>query len=140
VKAMHRLSASDRNLSQEAFLTAQLAQSSKAAASVSQMSARSAKDEGKLGPLIRERQDLVAEWQALDQAHTLAMARTADKRDAKFEADNVARLKAIDARVSEIDNALAKDFPEYAAPTSTQPLDIPAVQAQLRADEALAGC
>ena len=101
------------------------------------MSARSAKEDAKLGPLIRERQDLVAEWQALDQAHTLAMVRTADKRDAKSEADNAARLKAIDARVSEIDKALAKDFPEYAAFTSTQPLDIPTVQTQLRADEAL---
>jgi hypothetical protein len=44
---------------------------------------------------------------------------------------------AIDARISEIDKALAKDFPDHAALAAPEPLSIPSVQAQLGADEAL---
>ncbi len=49
----------------------------------------------------------------------------------------MARLAAIDARIAEIDKRLAKDFPDYAALVSPEPLSVEEVQAQLRADEAL---
>jgi CHAT domain-containing protein len=47
------------------------------------------------------------------------------------------RIAAIDARIIEIDKMLSKEFPDYAAMTSPEPLSIIDVQAQLRADEVL---
>ena len=47
------------------------------------------------------------------------------------------RLAAIDAQLADIDATLKKDFPEYAALASPEPLSIEDVQAQLRDDEAL---
>ena len=46
-------------------------------------------------------------------------------------------LRAIDARIGEIDRRLAADFPDYAALARPQPLGVEQVQAELRADEAL---
>src|SRR5262249_21521930 len=51
----------------EMFETAQWAQASDAASSLTQMAARSATGDTTLGKLVRERQDLVAEWQAKDK-------------------------------------------------------------------------
>ena len=47
------------------------------------------------------------------------------------------RIAKIDVRITEIDKTLARDFPEYAALASPEPLGIADVQAQLHADEAL---
>ena len=66
-----------------------------------------------------------------------ALAQAPDKRDTKAEAENNARLAAIDARIAEIDKELAAKFPDYAALASPAPLTVEDVQAQLRPDEAL---
>ena len=89
------------------------------------------------GSLVRERQDLVAEWQRRDGAQAAAVAKPPDKRDRAAEAANVARLAAIDGRIGAIDRRLKSDFPDYAALATPQPLSIEEVQAQLSADEAL---
>jgi hypothetical protein len=49
------------------FQKAQWAQASEAASSLTQMAARSATGNTALAPLVRERQDLVAEWQVKDK-------------------------------------------------------------------------
>src|SRR5262249_22093294 len=59
------------------------------------------------------------------------------KRNAKAEAENAARLTAIDRRIVEIDGKLKDKFPDYAALTSPAPLTVQEVQASLRRDEAL---
>ena len=64
-------------------------------------------------------------------------AKPSDKRDAQAEAENRARLAAIDARIAEIDKRLTTEFPDYAALASPSPLSVKEVQAQLRANEAL---
>jgi CHAT domain-containing protein/tetratricopeptide (TPR) repeat protein len=140
VKAASRLASehpNDTNLQREMFLTAQWAQSSEAAESLSQMAARGAKGDARLAALIRERQDLVLEWQRRDQVRSYAVAQAPDKRNREAEAENVARLSAIDARIAIIDKELAENFPDYAALASPAPLPVEAVQAQLGADEAL---
>jgi CHAT domain-containing protein/tetratricopeptide (TPR) repeat protein len=140
VKAVDRLASrqrNDANFQREMFQTAQWAQSSEAASSLAQMSARAATGDLKLATLVRERQDLVTEWQKRDDIRTAAVARPPDQRDAQVEAENVARLGAIDSRIADIDKRLAADFPDYAALASPAPLSVEDVQAQLGGNEAL---
>jgi CHAT domain-containing protein len=121
----------------EAFVRAQWAQGSAAATSLAQMAARSAKGDPELSQAVRERQDLVGQWQLLDAARVAAIAQPLDKRDPKGEAATAARLAAIDKRLGEIDARFAKDFPDYAALASAQPASAADVQSSLRDDEAL---
>ena len=84
-------------------------------ASLAQMAARGAKGDPQLAALARERQDLVAEWQKRDALRNAALGQESAKRNAQAEAENDARLAAIDARIKEIDKELAAKFPDYAA-------------------------
>jgi CHAT domain-containing protein/tetratricopeptide (TPR) repeat protein len=140
VKASHRLASKqddDTALAREMFQTAQWAQSSEAAESLTQMAARGAKGDPKLAAFVRERQDLVAEWQGRDQQRSVAVAQAPEQRNRKAESENVERLSVIDARIATIDKELVAKFPEYAALASPAPLSVEEIQAQLSADEAL---
>jgi CHAT domain-containing protein/tetratricopeptide (TPR) repeat protein len=140
VKVRHRLALErhdEMRSLRDMFQTAQWAQSSEAAASLAQMAARGVKGDPKLAALVRERQDLVAEWQRRDQLRSTAVAQAPNKRNLQAEAENVARLAAIDARITIIDKELAAEFPDYAALVSPVPLSVEDVQAQLAPDEAL---
>jgi tetratricopeptide (TPR) repeat protein len=141
VKAVYRLAsqgpAADAGLASEMFQTAQWAAVSEAAASLSQMAARQAKGGGALAGLVRERQDLVGEWQTRDKLLTTARSQRADKRNAGAETALADRLSAIDARMAEIDRTLIRDFPDYATLASPQPLAVAEVQALLSGDEAV---
>jgi len=141
VKVVYRLApegrAPDAKPAREMFQTAQWAQNSEAAASLAQMAARGATGDLKLAALARERQDLVAEWQKRDGLRNSWLGKPSDKRDAKAEAENSARLAAIDTRIAEIDKELVAKFPDYAALASPAPLAVEEVQAQLRPNEAL---
>ena len=141
IKAAHRSVLEGRGaeatLAREMFEMAQWAQGSEAAASLAQMAARGAKGDAALAGLVRERQDLVGEWQKRDAARTAAVSQSPDRRDRAGEAANVARLAAIDARIIDIDKTLKDKFPDYAALVSPAPLPVAEVQASLRSDEAL---
>jgi CHAT domain-containing protein/tetratricopeptide (TPR) repeat protein len=140
VKTVNRLARKEREatgLLREMFQAAQWAQSSEAAESLAQMAARGAKGDPQLAAFVRERQDLVAEWQRRDQVRSAAVAEAPDKRNREAEAENIGRLAAIDARIAIIDKELAANFPDYTALASPAPLSIEEVQAQLAADEAL---
>jgi CHAT domain-containing protein/tetratricopeptide (TPR) repeat protein len=141
VKAGHRLAAQDRGqqavLAAEMFQTAQWALGSEAAGSLAQMAARGTKGDTKLAVLVRERQDLVEEWQKRDGARTGAVSQSLDARDKAAETANLARLAAIDARIAGIDEQLARQFPDYSALAKATPLTIGEVQAQLGGNEAL---
>jgi CHAT domain-containing protein/Tfp pilus assembly protein PilF len=141
VKAASRLASQQANREPELagamFEAAQWALSSKAADSLTQMAARQAKGDGALAGIVRERQDLVGEWQARDKLLVAAIAQSPDQRNAISEQTLRDRIAKIDVRIAEIDKTLAKDFPEYAALASPEPLGIADVQAQLHANEAL---
>jgi CHAT domain-containing protein/tetratricopeptide (TPR) repeat protein len=139
VKAVHQLegSAEAASLAGEAFQIAQWASDSEAAQSLAKMAVRAAAGDHGLSLLVRERQDLVGEWQTRDQVRSAAVSRAPDKRNRATEAVNVDRLSAIDARIVDIDKQVAKNFRDYSALTRPQPLSIDQVQAELRADEAL---
>jgi CHAT domain-containing protein/tetratricopeptide (TPR) repeat protein len=139
VKMSHRLAAPNPTaaVAGEMFETAQWAQASEAAASLAQMAARSARDSPELAGLVRERQDLVSEWQVKDKLLVAAKSNEPAKRSADAEKVLTDRLGAIDARLTEISQRLAKDFPDYASLANPAPAPVAEVQAQLAADEAL---
>jgi tetratricopeptide (TPR) repeat protein/CHAT domain-containing protein len=141
IKAAHRLAgASNANaseLAREMFRTAQWGLGTEASASLAQMAARQAKGDGTLAHLVRERQDLVGEWQAKDKLLVAARAEAPAHRNVGTEAELNQRLAAIDTRIADIDRALAKDFSEYTALAAPEPLSVVEAQAHLQADEAL---
>jgi CHAT domain-containing protein len=141
IKAARRLAESEpaqaTELAREMFTIAQWAQSSEAAKSLSQMAVRQAKGDGALAGLVRERQDLLAEWQAKDHTLVAARAQRPELRDANAEALLSVRLAGIDARISEIDKQLARKFPEFSSLAAPEPLDIAEVQKLLGKNEAL---
>jgi tetratricopeptide (TPR) repeat protein/CHAT domain-containing protein len=141
IKMTHRLPTQDRTRlegqARAMFETAQWPQSSEAAASLAQMSARSAKGSPELSPLVRERQDLIAEWQAKDRVFIAAKSEPPAKRNATAEKVLSNRLTVIDTRLAAINGRLAKEFPDYAALASPAPVPVTEVQAQLGANEAL---
>jgi tetratricopeptide (TPR) repeat protein/CHAT domain-containing protein len=142
VKALHRLAANypeqANNITREAFLTAQWAASSTAAASaIEQMALRGSRADLGLSKLVRERQDLVWEWQARDKVLIAAHGESTARRNTETEDSLSARLAVIESRIVEIDKILVKDFPDYAALASPTPLTVAQVQNQLRPDEAL---
>jgi CHAT domain-containing protein len=146
VKVGYRLTSAERkaeaagwsvDLPAKMFVMAQWVQGSAASSSLAQMAARGAVGNADLAVIVRERQDLVAEWQRLDAAHTVAVSRPPDKRDRAAEAASSARRTAIDARLTIIDQRLKAEFPDYAALARPEPLSVAQVQADLKPDEAL---
>ncbi len=140
VKTVYRLaskSRSDAAIRREMFQTAQWVLSSEAAQSLAHMAARGAAANPRLAAVVRERQDLVAEWQKREVLRNAALGQESTRRNFRAEAENAARLAAIDARVVEINKRLAAEFPDYAALASPAPMSVKEVQVQLGADEAL---
>ena len=141
VQTTHRLAATGGSphatLAAEMFETAQWAQGSEAAASLAQMAARSARGSPQLAGLVRERQDLVGEWQAKDKLLIATKSEPPERRKANAEKALSDRLAAIDGRLAEIDRRLAQEFPDYAALASPAPVSVADVQAQLGANESL---
>jgi len=134
-KAVHRGASGE--VARELFGIAQWAQGSEAAESLAQMAARSAKGDTALAGLVRERQDLLAEWQKLDVLRNAWLALPPEKRMARVEERTRGRLATIDARIAAIDGELAEKFPGYAAMASPAPLPAAEAQAALGANEAL---
>lgn len=141
LKVLHRLAANpsvDRDrLEAEMFAVAQLVRGSQAAVSLGQMAARLAKGDGALAEVVRERQDLVNEWQARDKLLTAAVGKSMELRSAASETLLRQRLGAIDRRIVEIDASLTSNFPEYVRFLNPEPLTFAQVQALLRGDEAM---
>lgn len=141
VKAVYRMAETQRTRAEtwadEMLAIAQWAQASQAATSLARMAARQAAGSGELARMVRERQDLVGEWQARDRLLVAAASQPTEQRNATFEAEQRSRLALIDVRLADIDRALAKDFPDYAALAAPEPLRVADVQAALNPDEAL---
>ena len=141
VKAAHRLAGAGKvdasELAGEMFRTAQWGLDTEASASLAQMAARQAKGDNALARFVRERQDLIGEWQARDKLLIAARAEAPARRNARTEAELNQRLIGIDTRIAEIDRALAKDFPDYTALAAPEPLSVAEAQGHLGADEAL---
>jgi CHAT domain-containing protein/Tfp pilus assembly protein PilF len=112
-------------------------QPSATSVSLAQMSARRIKGDGPLAGLVRERQDLAIEWQARNRQMFERLIKVTAASASKDHLADRTRLAEIDRRIGELDRAIARDFPEYAALTNPQPLDLGQVHALLRDNEAL---
>jgi CHAT domain-containing protein/tetratricopeptide (TPR) repeat protein len=121
----------------EIFETAQWALTSEAAGSLAQMAARSAVGSPELADLVRERQDLISEWQGKDKLLIAARGEPPGRRNAAAEKALSDRLADIDIRLAAISDRFAGEFPDYAALSSPKPISVADVQASLRNDEAL---
>ena len=75
------------------------------------MAARQAKGDSALARLVRERQDLIGEWQTRDKILTAARSQSPDKRNLKPRRRTSVRLAAIDARIANIDTTLKDRIP-----------------------------
>ena len=124
-------------LAAEMFEVARWAQGSEAATSLAQMAARSAKGLPQLAGVVRERQDLVSEWQTKDKQLIAAKSEPPARRKANAEKALAERLAAIDTRLAEIARRLAQDFPDHAALANPSPVSLAEVRTQLGSDEAL---
>jgi tetratricopeptide (TPR) repeat protein/CHAT domain-containing protein len=141
VKIAHQLAKIDTAqplpLMYDVFETAQWAQNSEAALSLAQMAVRQGIGGSAAAQLVRERQDLVGEWRALDKVLLAARSTPPDKRNATSEASLSTRLSGIDGRIAEIDKRMATEFPEYSVLLRPEPLTIKEAQQYLSANEAL---
>lgn len=124
-------------IARDSFRSAQLTQSSSAAAALAGMASRFAAGDDKLAARVRERQELVVQWEKLDAAIVEALTRPKETRDPAEEAKLRTDLDAATKRLQAVDAALAHDFPSYAELSNPQPLDVAATQALLAPDEAL---
>ncbi|MBO0766292.1 MAG: tetratricopeptide repeat protein, partial [Hyphomicrobiaceae bacterium] len=142
VKMTHRLTARDRwpagrTPASDTFETAQWSLASDAAASLAQMSARSATGSPELADLVRQRQDLIGAWHVQEKMLIATKGAEPGKRNAPAEKALADSLAGIDARLAAIDKRLLNEFPDYAALSRPTPASIAEVQAQLGATEAL---
>ena len=121
----------------EAFTTAQWASGSEAAAALQQIGARFAAGNDALAALVRENQDLVASRQ--DRDRKLVAAVSAAPTD--DSAATIARLRSdvdgLTTRLAAVAARLEKEFPDYAALASPNPLPAEDVQKLLGGGEAL---
>jgi CHAT domain-containing protein/Tfp pilus assembly protein PilF len=121
----------------EAFEVVQLAAANRTAATVARMAARFGAGDGALAALVRERQDMVERWNALDKRLLKAMARAREERDEQAEADLRTELAVTGRAIRQLDRELAESFPDYAELVSMQPLSLADATGFLGADEAL---
>src|SRR5262249_25625366 len=100
---------------EEAFVLGQWSQASQASAALVQAAVRQARGGDALAGLVRERQDLAAEWQATDKQLITARSQAASLRDNAKERAAQGRMTEIDSRLRTIDARLTVEFPEYTA-------------------------
>jgi CHAT domain-containing protein len=101
------------------------------------MAARFAKGDGALAALMRQRQDLVADYRQLDKSLVLASSKPPAERKAADEAALRSKIDAAGKQIDAIDLQLKQRFPEYAAIANPEPLTIAETQKHLSGDEAL---
>ncbi|GAB6051221.1 CHAT domain-containing protein [Magnetospira thiophila] len=124
-------------LTAESFEVAQLASASSTGAAITGVGARFAASDDALARSIRQRQDEADLWQRLDDQIVDALGKPADKRNMKTEAKLRAEKEAVIKRISALDKVLARDFPDYFALTSPEPLPLAEAQQLLAPDEAM---
>lgn len=141
VKTYERLALAEparrADMAEKAFLVAQRVIDSRASAALSQLGARNAAGSDDLAALVRERQDLVEDWQRRDRRLTAQRAALSPDKLGDDLAALEAALADVDRRIRAIDARLASAFPDYAALRRPAPVGFAAVRAALAADEVL---
>lgn len=123
-------------LRSEAFVAAQYAQISSAAAAVDKVTARFSAGDNALAQLEQERDEKLAELQAIDRQFT-ALIERGDQVSEEQRRALAERRRAIREDVTAIEDRINTDFPQYFELTRPKPLAIAQAQALLNEDEAM---
>ncbi|OYW51677.1 MAG: hypothetical protein B7Z29_21400 [Hyphomicrobium sp. 12-62-95] len=122
---------------EEMFVIAQWAMISKVAASMSQMAVRRAVAQSELSSLVRNRQDLFAEWQRLDLSRIAMMAEPRSEQNTVERVRNLERLADLKTRIGDIDGRLTREFPDFSSLARPEPITIRDVQKLLPVNDVL---
>jgi CHAT domain-containing protein len=136
-RAARQDGAERQGLADETFHAAQLAEASSTEQALSAMAVRFSTADAALAKLIRDRDDAQLERERAEASLTNVLGAAASGRDPARETAVRNDLAAADARLSEIDGALARDFPRYAEIANPLPLAIAEAQKLLGPKEAL---
>lgn len=119
-----------------AFMAAQWLSQGDAATALARTSARFSAGTSELAGLVRQQQDLAAEWGKLNAAITATLADPRARNSAQMKAARD-RLTALDERLTDIAGQITGRFPDYATLADPQPVDLADIQKVLHPDEAL---
>jgi CHAT domain-containing protein len=140
IKSAHQIATADpsraADLARDTFPYAQWRMGSEAADALAEMAGRVAVNPT-LTTVIRERQDLEAEWHRIDHVLEADLNKLANQRDVNAEQSLLKESVAIEAKLTGIDKRLGKDFEKYVAIARIEPLTVEQTQALLNPDEAL---
>jgi len=119
------------------FKAAQISRSGSVARALAQIEQRMSVGNNKLAEIIRQRQDLVEQWQEIDSLLTASMSTPENNRDREKEKELISLSKQIKVNLNTLEKSLKKDYPEYINMTQSPPLTITQVQKLLHKDESL---
>jgi CHAT domain-containing protein/tetratricopeptide (TPR) repeat protein len=129
--------AGEPNAAAEGFRVVQMAETSSAGTAIAAMTARLAAGGGAHADVIRERQDLVQQLRALDDALVKAVSKPTAEHDAATETSLRAGLDETSKKIDALDARIAAESPDFAELSNPKPIDALAAQALLAPDEAL---
>ncbi len=124
-------------LTDEAFAAAQRAGESSAGAALAQMAARFGAGDSVLAKAVRDQQDLLQQYQALDKALADDVVKPPQERNGQAEAQLHQQKTDVEGKLNQAAAQLVSQFPDYAVLASPRPLSIKEAQALLGPDEAL---
>jgi CHAT domain-containing protein/Tfp pilus assembly protein PilF len=128
---------SDLNkLNAQMFEVAQFPQITDTAAALTRMAARFAPRQTELAPLVRQRQDAVEQWRAVDRMlteHLSGKTSLPGKRELELRREH----KKLTEEIEGLDEALRQKFPNYTELTNPRPVSLQTAQKLLKPEEAL---
>ena len=124
-------------LREEAFEASQAVHRSVAADALAQTSARLVAGNEPFSALVRQEQDLAAQWRAIDAALTAALGAPLSSHDPQAETAAQNTMRDLNARIAVLDQTVARSLPRYAALVDPPPASGSEVQRSLRRDEVL---
>jgi CHAT domain-containing protein len=101
------------------------------------MANRFAPDKNMLGKLVRQRQDAVEQWRAIDSTLTERLGGVNSQSVDHLEQKLKTKLNSLTDKIKQLDKSLRSKFPEFAQLTNPRPVELNQVQKLLKADEAL---
>ncbi|MFL9921636.1 tetratricopeptide repeat protein [Paraburkholderia fungorum] len=128
----------DDALLREMFEVAQLPHLSGTSGAISQMAVRFSAGKGRLAALVRERQDTVERWRALDRSVIEGLSQTSGAAPGPVQGqESRETLVQLTQLIEKLDATLRRDFPQYSELTNPRPVSVSAVQGLLKPEEAL---
>ena len=121
------------------FDTGQLVSRTRAAQAVALMSARFSAGTTALASDVREQQDAIDRLKWLTSRLLEILATEPNRQGSSAAAPLRVELKALEEKIRELDEAIVRDFPDYAALIEQRPLPLAEAQQLLQSDEALIG-